>query len=201
MENPADICIGCGMCCDGTIFDATELHQSDELGPLQQLQAVFITDQHSARLQQPCPAFRAGCCSIYDQRPESCREYSCAVLTSVAEGATNVDDATSVIAAATALRDRVRPALTQLNQGLSPAAASGLGEIAGIAPGARLPRALVAQSFSGQLDSVLARIASRPDAELLRKEHNAVLDDAAELRALLVTRFGLGGWDRCGAER
>ncbi len=198
MENVADLCIGCGMCCDGTIFDATELHHDDELAPLQQLQAVFTTDQHSTRLQQPCPAFGEGCCSIYDQRPGSCREYSCALLTAVAEGATSQDEATDVIAAATALRDQVRPAIARLNLDLGPPRSPGLAELAGIGPGARSRQALVAPSFSSELASTLSRISARPDADLLTKRHTAVLKQAAELRALLVARFGLGEWDQVG---
>lgn len=198
MENVADLCIGCGMCCDGTMFDALELHHDDELAPLQQLHAVFTTDQHSTRLQQPCPAFSEGCCSIYDQRPGSCQQYSCALLTSVAEGTTSRDEATVVIAAATALRDQVRPAIARLNLDLSPTRSLGLDELAGVGPSARAQQALITPSFSNELDSTLSRISAQPDADLLTKKHTAVLQKAAELRALLVARFGLGGWDQVG---
>jgi hypothetical protein len=47
---------------------------------------------------QPCPAFREGCCSLYQQgRPQTCHTYRCGVLNGYVEGSATLDDGIAVI--------------------------------------------------------------------------------------------------------
>ncbi|CAB4885738.1 unannotated protein [freshwater metagenome] len=186
----AEMCLGCGLCCDGTAFDSTALEAGDDPGPLQQLHAVFVADKDSTRFEQPCPAFSSGCCSVYASRPLACRSYSCALLLAVDEGEVELDDARSIIATAIASRDRVRPALLALVPSPTLAALDAI--VFGIARPA--VRVLATQSIQGLLASARAHLGSLDDPAAQLVEHASVLAEADALLELLATRFGIGRW-------
>lgn len=95
------------------MFKAVELHTTDDPRPLTGAGVVVRQglDSHRRGWEQPCAAFQQGCCSIYPERPSVCRAYRCELLTSCDTGKIALGDAEKVIADATALRDRIRPAL------------------------------------------------------------------------------------------
>ncbi|PIE08004.1 MAG: hypothetical protein CSA74_04035 [Rhodobacterales bacterium] len=70
------LCLGCGLCCDGSLFWAVELAPGDELP----------TEPPGGRLPQPCPYYGIAGCTIYAARPAQCRAFRCRVLDAVAQG-------------------------------------------------------------------------------------------------------------------
>jgi Fe-S-cluster containining protein len=105
------ICINCGLCCDGTMFHAVDVDESDDLVPLRAKGALLISDAESRRFAQPCPAFDGTCCSVYEARPSSCRSYVCGLLDSVINGGTSLTAARRSIERAKMLADIVGDAL------------------------------------------------------------------------------------------
>lgn len=76
---PSDLCVACGMCCDGTMFknvvaDDAELIQMSFLG------AETKVQEEKQFFLQPCPAHINGSCSIYETRPKTCIGFKCALL-------------------------------------------------------------------------------------------------------------------------
>lgn len=71
-----DLCLSCGLCCDGSLFWAVPLEPGEDLP------AQLAAD---GRLRQPCACFN-GACTIYADRPAACRSFDCRVLQTVQAG-------------------------------------------------------------------------------------------------------------------
>ncbi len=69
-----DLCLSCGLCCDGSLFWAV---------PLEEGQTASVPSDTEGYLRQPCPCF-SGACTIYKDRPAGCRDFTCHVLDAVA---------------------------------------------------------------------------------------------------------------------
>jgi Fe-S-cluster containining protein len=83
LSDLATLCQSCGLCCDGSLFGRVDLER-DEVGPMRKKRLRVASDGRT--FEQPCPAL-APCesgvdghlraCSIYDERPASCRTFVC----------------------------------------------------------------------------------------------------------------------------
>jgi len=144
------------------MFHATELTPTDDRAPLAALGTVFVTDIHSTRFEQPCPAHVGGCCTHYEHRPTMCRIYNCALLLQVEGGAMTEADARVIVAAAAELRDRVHAGLAELE-------ADG-------------PRMLGSQHLTQRVIRAQHRHGSSPKLE-------RVVDDALGLQAMIAEHF------------
>lgn len=80
VPNGSDLCLQCGMCCDGTLF----LNASVMPGERELVESLgFSTRDAPARdmFALPCSAFLEGCCSLYSvERPHICSAYRCRPL-------------------------------------------------------------------------------------------------------------------------
>jgi Fe-S-cluster containining protein len=80
--NAGSICRDCGLCCDGSLFSEVELLDPVESAGLEVL-GLAVEDEEEdepAVLMQPCGALRETSCSIYENRPDCCRTFECALL-------------------------------------------------------------------------------------------------------------------------
>jgi hypothetical protein len=71
-----DLCISCGLCCDGSLFWAVPVGPEEE---------VPVPLDAERRLRQPCACFD-GKCTVYAERPTGCRSFDCRVLQTVRAG-------------------------------------------------------------------------------------------------------------------
>lgn len=97
--NGADLCLQCGLCCDGTLFGFIKI-ETEEREYVESLGLnVAVVDSRDFRgAWQPCPAFVEGCCSLYGVgRPATCGGYRCGVLIGYEEGRVGLDDGMAVI--------------------------------------------------------------------------------------------------------
>ena len=83
--NPAEqLCLACGMCCDGTLFDGVQLQAGDDAKKLKALGlpvSISRAKTPIARFPQPCSALCANrTCRVYADRPTQCRVFECGVL-------------------------------------------------------------------------------------------------------------------------
>lgn len=101
------LCIGCGVCCDGTLHDDTELAPEDERAAVEQDFSLFSKDDRLA-FRQPCPKFSQGKCRIYSERPHVCRAYRCKLLKDVENGRVDVALARERVETAKALASAIR---------------------------------------------------------------------------------------------
>lgn len=104
------ICIGCGLCCDGTVVTHLAIRDESDLGlPLRALGVEVLVAAEPPVFALPCPALSAGMCTIHDlHRPRACHEFECAVSIAVADMSMTRSEATAIIGATFAMRAGAR---------------------------------------------------------------------------------------------
>jgi hypothetical protein len=116
----SEICVRCGFCCDGTLFDYGAAGLTDTVETLIAIGVSPLTDDHGSvrGFRQPCPHF-AERCSIYSSpRPSVCGAFRCRLLKLVDRGKYTVDQAQQIIADTRNLREVVLPDFDMLEQAL-----------------------------------------------------------------------------------
>src|SRR5690348_6782163 len=91
------LCLGCGLCCDGTLFARVPVSAAEAERLSKHLVDVQVRADGSLALPQRCAALHGCTCQAYAERPARCREYQCNLYTAVAEGEVAVDEAFKVI--------------------------------------------------------------------------------------------------------
>lgn len=115
------MCIGCGLCCDGTLFGHVRLEPSDDVHLLGKLQLI---PEGGERFIQPCAAFDGRRCSCYPQRPSACRDYRCKLLVKFEAGDVSLEDAKQTVHAMRELVVTARRARERCGKTLLPLVAS-----------------------------------------------------------------------------
>lgn len=113
------MCIRCGLCCDGSLFDDVELVSPVESAGLEVMGLDVDEgdgDPDSAQLVQPCGALQGKRCGIYAYRPECCRTFECRLLQDARRGAVSVQQALKHIAQAVKQVGHVRKLAADLGQ-------------------------------------------------------------------------------------
>lgn len=77
--NSSDLCLSCGLCCDGTLIGHVQLANEE----LQAVKKVLEIEDENGNgfFLQPCQKYCNGC-SIYEQRPRACVNFNCGLLKS-----------------------------------------------------------------------------------------------------------------------
>ena len=126
MTGPAiltdDLCLRCGLCCDGTLFRAVELQSGDDpihlknLGlPIHPVRRRQSRTSTGSQFSQPCQALGAGCrCRIYSERPTYCRQFECLLFQQVRETKQTAAEALRLIRSARRRAATVRRLLEKL---------------------------------------------------------------------------------------
>lgn len=111
----SQLCLNCGLCCNGALFRDVELQPGDD--------AAFYSSQGLAvegvktkvRFPQPCAALCAdNRCRIHADRPTHCRDFECGVLMAVLAGSMDIPAALRTIGQARRSADRVLRLLREL---------------------------------------------------------------------------------------
>ncbi len=105
----SDLCKACGFCCDGTLFDALRLTDAD-VGPAARARLPLFVDDGEQQLRLPCPA-HVGACTIYEDRPSTCRAYQCLLVNRLEQGDLDLESALVRVGRLRALVDAIRPHL------------------------------------------------------------------------------------------
>jgi hypothetical protein len=110
VNDEPSICIGCGLCCDGVLFEYLAVSDETDLGwPLRSLGVEIIVEAEPPVFALPCPALHEGTCTVFHQhRPRACEQFACDLLVAERAGHVTRADALAAIAETLALRDAVR---------------------------------------------------------------------------------------------
>ena len=100
------LCLECGLCCDGTLFQDVRLLPGEAVGPLKARGMPVKTRGRKRCLDQPCTALRGLRCEIYAIRPGHCRGFECLLFQSARRGEIAIPSA----------RSRIRTTLRQLER-------------------------------------------------------------------------------------
>jgi uncharacterized protein len=112
------LCLACGLCCDGALFDHVRLG-SDEAPKKMKALGLPVTVSRSepsiVRFPQPCSALCADrTCRLYADRPAQCRTFECGVYKAAQAGAITFPNALRTVKQARQLADRIRTLLRDL---------------------------------------------------------------------------------------
>ena len=114
----AQLCLACGLCCNGVIFADVKLQSGDDPARLQALGLPLIetgsTPRAQTRFPQPCTALDGCRCRIYPERPNYCRKFECMLFKNVKAGRLDSAAALRIIQAARQRADAVRNLLQTL---------------------------------------------------------------------------------------
>ena len=153
-----NLCLKCGLCCDGTLFYsvAIDVERDDETFALLGVSTAVVMGEVS--VLHPCAAHVQGVCTIYHDRPHICRTYQCKLLQEMKKDTISWELACALVAETKQHRDRIA-------QRLSPWAEVG--------PGTGLSAAyrLFSDSHAGEADRTM----------FLKKHGDIVLDYGALL--------------------
>jgi Fe-S-cluster containining protein len=124
------LCLKCGLCCNGVLFKDVELQSGDNPARLKALGlelrrrrshqastagSASSSSREKVRLIQPCSALGSdNYCRCYQERPIRCRQFECALFKAVANDRVESAQALRVIQRARRLAEKVRRLLRQL---------------------------------------------------------------------------------------
>jgi hypothetical protein len=110
-SSESEICLTCGFCCDGTLFDHVVSGPGDTTDSLIAigLTPINASPHGSTGFRLPCRHF-IGHCSIYTSpRPWACGAFRCRLLRSVKRGKYTVTQALQIVRETRALRAALVP--------------------------------------------------------------------------------------------
>ena len=105
-DSEAALCVGCGLCCDGTLFARVPVEPEDE-HRVEAAGLVISRETESHFFPQPCTAFADGQCRIYADRPPTCRNFRCKLLKSYRAGEIDIGTALEKVELALDLRRKI----------------------------------------------------------------------------------------------
>ncbi|NCC31596.1 MAG: YkgJ family cysteine cluster protein [Chloroflexia bacterium] len=106
------LCVQCGLCCDGTLFEWGRILADDDLDRLEVDGFILIATAQGTGFAQPCPHHQNGLCAVYQQgRPQVCRTFRCALLRRVEAGELAWAEAQARIERTVALVERIQAQL------------------------------------------------------------------------------------------
>lgn len=117
---PDQLCLQCGLCCDGTLFRDVELQPGDDV---EKLRALGLPVTRSSRREeadhlkfpQPCSALCSDLkCRVYADRPARCREFECALFKAVAAEQVELSAALKTVRQTRQMAEKVRRLLREL---------------------------------------------------------------------------------------
>lgn len=118
MKSAEQLCLACGLCCDGTLFDLVKLEAGDNEAKLQALGLPVSVSRGKtpiARFPQPCAALcEDRTCQVYRDRPWQCRIFECGVFKDAKAGRITFAAALRLVQKARRRADQVRRLLREL---------------------------------------------------------------------------------------
>jgi hypothetical protein len=108
--NGSDLCVACGLCCTGLLFDIAPL-EDHEVPLAEALRLPVVRTPVYEAFRLPCPRQEGTVCGVYKCRPAVCGSYECGLLRRFVAGEVPLEDALARVAGiqerAAELRGRV----------------------------------------------------------------------------------------------
>lgn len=115
MNESTNICLSCGICCDGTLIGFVQLSQEEA----PEIRAIMEIEQEKGQafFLHPCKKFCDGC-TIYSKRPKQCASFECGLLKSVEKKELPFNSAVEMINEVKLKRVEIEEKLAALEIGL-----------------------------------------------------------------------------------
>ncbi len=113
-NEPADqpLCVGCGMCCDGTLYGRARVSPGEE-PRIAAAGLKLIEGDDKTYFRLPCRFSDCGQCTIYEDRFDICRSFTCGLYRRQEALQIAPEKARSIVNKALELRGRVTSALPE----------------------------------------------------------------------------------------
>ena len=99
-----EICISCGICCDGTLFNRASLEPGEKGQLPEKIEQNYFQVNGVDKFKLPCLYFD-GKCTIYDQKKAIiCSAFRCQLLNNFSVGKISINDTMNVISKAKTMR-------------------------------------------------------------------------------------------------
>ena len=96
-----NICVKCGMCCDGTLFNWANIEPDEILDELFREEIIKTNQKGKIAFSLPCSYLNGCVCSIYNsekpKRPLVCGKFKCKLLLKQQAGTVSYDEAILLI--------------------------------------------------------------------------------------------------------
>lgn len=111
MQSPKEeqeICVTCGLCCDGTLFKKAVLKPREKGTLPQKMEDNYLKTDKDEFFSLPCSYFK-GKCSIYDQKKAHvCSAFRCQLLKDFSDHKITQSEALKLVENALSLREEVK---------------------------------------------------------------------------------------------
>jgi hypothetical protein len=111
MSDSGNICLSCGLCCDGTLIGFVQL-EKNEVSSVTRFMEVDVVNGNGIFLQ-PCDKYCDGC-TIYSNRPNQCASFNCDLLKSIDEKELAFNSAIEIVLEVKQRRAIIEDKLTNL---------------------------------------------------------------------------------------
>jgi uncharacterized protein len=103
----SNICVSCGMCCDGTLFNKGTIKGEEDRKTVEKLGMEIIEGNNLVSFKQPCICFDK-VCTIYGQtRPAVCSTFLCDPIKKYENGEQSLENAFKQINSALNLKKEI----------------------------------------------------------------------------------------------
>ena len=164
MTDSTNICLACGLCCNGTLIGFVQV-DSEELPVLRELLDLENTNGEGFFLQ-PCKKYCDGC-TIYSKRPKQCAKYECELLKSVEQKEIDFESAIEIV-------EVIKQKKVTIEKQL-----------------ALLPLELKSQSFYFKMVELNKLFQNSQSESSFTQNHLNLKSELAQLASLLSKRFGV----------
>jgi len=167
MNDSLNICLPCGLCCDGTLIGHVQLDR-EELPTLREL--LDLEDENgNGFFLQPCNQYCNGC-NIYSQRPKQCTSFNCGLLKSFEEKELDYDSVIEIINVVKQKKIDIEKKLVILNIELQ------------------------SKSFYFKMVELKKLLQKTKSESLLTQNHIDLTSDLKLLDNLLIKKFGISSY-------
>jgi Fe-S-cluster containining protein len=105
-ELTSSLCLSCGLCCDGAMYDHVPIVPSERLSPRVRASLAFVEGKQALPL--PCVHHDGSRCTEYDGRPAACRGYACVLMGRLERGDVQLEEARAIVMKIKAVADDAR---------------------------------------------------------------------------------------------
>lgn len=114
------LCLACGMCCDGSLFDNVRLAQGESVKTFKGMGLpvkLSRAKEPVAFVRQPCPALCENLeCQVYKERPLQCRSFECQVYKDLIADDLSLEAALRVVKQGRRKAERIRKLLRKMGE-------------------------------------------------------------------------------------
>ena len=107
------LCLDCGMCCNGVLFQIVRLQPGDSVRELESLGLKLSRKKSAPYFRQPCEKLIECTCSIYESRPMRCRLFECRQLHRLENREASEEEIARVIESAKSAVENVKTLLLE----------------------------------------------------------------------------------------